>query len=127
MQATYLKNIEEHIYVTDKLIKALIAYLECKNYGIHGLFIKKANLLVASLCEEKEYLERTKNYLMGDKPKPTRFNKEPLIFLTLKSVSPEVVNLLAKDLAYCLGLYADFTQSQYTTELKRFLEQLENV
>jgi len=55
--------IDNHLTVTTKLFNLLKTYIECKNYGIHGFFIKTANKVLNELMIEVFYLRCIEKYL----------------------------------------------------------------
>lgn len=106
--------LTKHYQVTETLLKTLKAYIGCKNYGIHGYFIKNIHQALDELTIEL-------NNLVPDK------NKKPIpawADLNFRVLPVESVVTLREKVwgAYCE--YAKFPQSCLVKEIKNVLEQL---
>jgi len=100
-----------HYSVTENLIKALKVYIECKNYGIHGLFIKTAHSTLNELLLELYFLKVVENYLNNQTYEIRWQLREVHIPLDYKTQPREVI-LQLRDEAYKLYReYANFPQS----------------
>jgi hypothetical protein len=117
--------IESHLAVTIKLFELLKAYIECKNYGIHGFFIKTANKALNDLMVEIFYLQCIEKYLNNSSYELRGQMKEVPIPLKFKTLSDDLVKEI-RDAAYSQYLiYAQFPQSCCVKNIKYVLETLE--
>lgn len=117
--------IESHLAVTIKLFELLKTYVECKNHGIHGFFIKTANKVLNDLMVEVFYLQCIEKYLNNKTYELKGQMKEIPISLEFKTTTREVVKEI-RDEAYCQFLkYAQFPQSCCVKNVKYVLETLE--
>jgi len=116
--------LTKHYSVTEDLIKALKLYVECKNYGIHGFFIKTANSCLNDLLLELYYLTVVQNYLNNQTYEIRGQMREVYVPLDY-SIQPREVVLKLRAEAYRLyEEYAKFPQSCCVKKVSYVLEQL---
>ena len=116
--------LTKHYSVTEDLIKALKLYIECKNYGIHGFFIKTANNCLNDLLLELYYLKVVQNYLNNQTYEIRGQMREVYVPLEYR-VQPREVVLSLRDQAYKIyGEYATFPQSCCVKKVGYVLEKL---
>jgi hypothetical protein len=117
--------IDNHLAVTTKLFYLLKAYIECKNYGIHGFFIKTANKVLNELMVEVFYLRCIEKYLNNQSYELRGQMKEVPVYLDYKVAPDETVKKIRNE-AYAVYLeYAKFPQSCCIKDIKYVLETLE--
>jgi hypothetical protein len=117
--------IDNHLTVTTKLFNLLKTYIECKNYGIHGFFIKTANKVLNELMIEVFYLRCIEKYLNNQAYELRGQMREVPVHLDFKVVPEETVKKVRNE-AYAVYLeYAKFPQSCCIKDVKYVLETLE--
>ena len=116
--------LTKHYQVTETLLKTLKAYIECKNYGIHGYFIKTANKVLNDLMLELYYLGVVQNYLDNKTYKIRGQMREVPIDLEFRTLPIESVLNLGEDAMRAYEEYAKFPQSCLVKEIKYVLEEL---
>ena len=116
--------LTKHYSVTENLLKALKVYIECKNYGIHGFFIKTAHSCLNELLLELYYLKVVQNYL-DNQPYEIRGQMRDVYVPLDYRTEPREVVLALRDQAYKLyEEYASFPQSCCVEKVSYVLEQL---
>jgi hypothetical protein len=117
--------LQSHLAATIKLFELLKTYIECKNYGIHGFFIKTANKTLNDLMVEIFYLQCIEKYLNNSPYELKGQMKEVPVSLQFKTLSEGLVKEI-RDKAYDQYLtYAQFPQSCCVKNVKYVLETLE--
>ena len=116
--------IESHLAVTIKLFEMLKAYIECKNYGIHGFFIKTANKTLNDLMVEIFYLQCFEKYLNNNSYELRGQMKEVPVPLKFKTLSEELVKEIGDETYKQYLIYAQFPQSCCVKNVKYVLETL---
>jgi hypothetical protein len=117
--------IETHLVVTIKLFELLKTYVECKNYGIHGFFIKTAHKTLNDLMVEIFYIQCIEKYLNNSPYELRGQMREVPVPLDFKTISQDLVREI-RDKAYNQFLkYAEFPQSCCVKNVKYVLETLE--
>ena len=114
-----------HLTVTIELFELLKTYVECKNHGIHGFFIKTANKVLNDLIVEIFYLQCIEKYLNNNSYELRGQMREVPVPLEFKTTSQDLVKEI-RDKAYDKYLkYAQFPQSCCVKNVKYVLETLE--
>ena len=95
--------IDNHLTVTTRLFNLLKEYIECKNYGIHGFFIKTAHKVLNELMVEVFYLRCIEKYLNNQPYELRGQMKEVPVYLQYKVAPDETVKKI-RDEAYSVYL-----------------------
>lgn len=117
--------IDNHLTITTKLFEKLKTYIECKNYGIHGFFIKTANKVLNELMMEIFYLTCIQKYLNNQSYELQGQMKEVPVHLQFKVVPIDVVKQIRDEAYKILEEYSQFPQSCCAKNVKYVLETLE--
>lgn len=127
----YLQHVSDHIIITSRLLKTLKLYIEAKNCGIHGGFIRTINDVLNKLQWELDDLYKIQKYLAKEVDAfPTciaivKTLKPIPVILNFKVVSSELLEQLKCDLIDAFQIYCVFQQSRNIETVKHVLEKLE--
>jgi len=116
--------LESHLAVTIKLFELLKTYIECKNYGIHGFFIKTANKVLNDLMVEIFYLQCIEKYLNNNPYELRGQMKEVPVPLQFKTLSEDLVKEIENEVYNQYLKYEQFPQSCCVNNVKYVLETL---